>query len=95
MRSYTRLTPLLLAAVLALAVQGCTPAASEQYTPKPVSLDALIGEIDSREGDVVVVNFWATWCLPCRVEFPDLVQFGKDFEDKGVDVCLCIDRLRD
>ena len=65
---------------------GCTQEDPSRYTPTPVSLDELQNEIASREGEVVVVNFWATWCLPCRVEFPELVRFGKDFEAKGVDV---------
>ena len=33
----------------------------------------------------LLVNFWATWCDPCRDEFPDLVQIDKDFRSKGLD----------
>jgi cytochrome c biogenesis protein CcmG, thiol:disulfide interchange protein DsbE len=36
-------------------------------------------------GTVVVVNFWATWCDPCRDEQPELVQLSKDYRDRDVE----------
>lgn len=35
-------------------------------------------------GKVVVLDFWATWCPPCREEMPFLVKIAKDYEAKGV-----------
>ncbi len=71
---------------LLLLSQGCSSDSNRDFSPTPVSLADIQATIDSRSGRVVVVNFWATWCGPCRVEFPELVKFGKNFADQGVDI---------
>lgn len=38
----------------------------------------------SLKGKVVVINFWATWCAPCKKEIPDLSKLYKHYKDKGV-----------
>ena len=35
-------------------------------------------------GKILVVNFWATWCEPCRVEIPALIRIQEKFSDKSV-----------
>lgn len=37
-------------------------------------------------GKVLVVNLWATWCGPCRMEIPELVKLHKEFQSRGVEV---------
>jgi len=34
-------------------------------------------------GKVVILNFWDTWCGPCRVEIPDFIQLYEDYKDQG------------
>jgi thiol-disulfide isomerase/thioredoxin len=40
---------------------------------------------DSKQARPLLVNFWATWCDPCRDEFPDLVQIDKDYKARGLE----------
>jgi thiol-disulfide isomerase/thioredoxin len=41
---------------------------------------------ESNKGKVVLVNFWATWCVPCVKEFPEIVQLYKDYKKKNFKV---------
>ena len=48
----------------------------------------LISENDDR---VLLINVWATWCLPCREEFPELVKLADNYEDKVRVIGISID----
>ncbi len=38
--------------------------------------------LSEQRGRVVLLNFWATWCIPCRTEMPEIQQLARDFEGK-------------
>ena len=39
-----------------------------------------------KTGNVVLVNFWATWCKPCVAEFPELLKLYEEYQDKGFEI---------
>jgi cytochrome c biogenesis protein CcmG/thiol:disulfide interchange protein DsbE len=58
-------------------------------TPAPSSAITLMDgsgsvTIDDFDGDIRVVNYWASWCLGCRTEHQALTQAASDYEDFGV-----------
>lgn len=42
--------------------------------------------IKERKGKILLLNFWATWCIPCRDEFPDLVKIANKYQSQNVEV---------
>ena len=48
------------------------------------SPDGQVVQLSDFEGQVVWINFWASWCGPCRRELPDIQQLAAEFEDDGL-----------
>lgn len=44
--------------------------------------------ISDYKGQVVVLNFWAVWCQPCKVEIPHFNEFYEEYKDEGVEVVV-------
>ncbi len=48
--------------------------------------DAARRPVIEEGNEITVLNFWATWCGPCRIEFPDLMAYDAEMEDENVEV---------
>lgn len=71
---------------LALVAAQVVSAAAQRDPLATVTADRLHALVDEHQGDVVVVNFWATWCPPCKAEFPDIIRVYDDYRTQGLAV---------
>ncbi len=79
---------MMLVSVLVLPVQQARAADS-------IGVEELIDLISDARGKVVVVNFWASWCGPCRYEIPELIKLRSRFsESELLIVGVSIDESR-
>ncbi len=62
--------------------------------PKVTQIDEVkIKELLKPNGKPLLVNFWATWCIPCREEFPELVEIDKEYKGKIDFITISLDDL--
>lgn len=92
-------TARLVAVILALTLAGCTPetptSVSTEEAPKigyfapNFRLPSLTGEeysLASLKGKVVFLNFWATWCAPCKAEMPSMEVLYQEFKEENFEI---------
>jgi cytochrome c biogenesis protein CcmG, thiol:disulfide interchange protein DsbE len=72
------------------------PVSANEKNPAPaISLISMKGstlDLTSLKGKVVMLNFWATWCPPCREEIPSMMKLNKAMEGKPFQmICVSVD----
>lgn len=84
--------PGLALALLALA-SACAgprppPPAAAAPEVQPATIEQLGEVVRAAGAKVVLLNVWATWCVPCREEFPDLLRVGREYRERGLRLVL-------
>ncbi len=80
------------AVLIGICLLPAPSAAAESAPPEdPVSLrlsdrDGVPRSLEDHRGRIVVLNFWATWCLPCREEMPIFRALHEAYAGRGVDI---------
>lgn len=92
MTTHYRLTKLqrlayLLLGTLALQIASANLSASDWVVGKPMhSLVDPSGALVPTQGKITLVDFWASWCVPCKASFPEMDALNKTYQKQGFQV---------
>ncbi len=89
------------ATLLTLSLAGCTSPTetgtadtvtrTSVSAPQGIDLQELQELLAPTKGNVLVINFWATWCPPCVAEIPELASFYNDYQENLSFLALSLD----
>jgi len=74
--------------LLLLTAAVSAPAQTSQPAPalKLRNIQGRTFRLADYKGKVVLINFWATWCPPCRTEIPELVKWQREYRHHGLQI---------
>lgn len=73
--------------IMVFLFHGCSKESNAWYTAPDFTLADLSDKrvsLKDYKGNIVLLDFWATWCPPCRQSIPELVDLQKKYRDQGV-----------
>jgi thiol-disulfide isomerase/thioredoxin len=83
-------------AVPAQKRKGRSAKSQKPVVVSPIDTEALKTIVTEQRERPLLINFWATWCDPCREEFPDLVKIDKEYRPRAVDfITISLDEMSD
>lgn len=83
-------------ATLVAPAQKYKGRAAKPVAVSPIDTEGLKGLLTQQRERPLLVNFWATFCDPCRDEFPDLVKIDKDYRPRSLEfVTVSLDDMTD
>ncbi len=68
------------------------PAVAPDFTLKDLNGNNIT--LSAYKGKVLILNFWATWCPPCRAEIPDFIEVYDEYKAKGLEILgISVDQI--
>jgi len=93
MKSYQKIISLIIINLSLLALSACDnskttkPGSTVSKNAAEFSIPSILDDkkisLSDYKGKLILVNFWASWCPPCRAEIPGFIKVHKEFKDKN------------